>query len=82
MSVTVSGSPYFVDPRYYLIDFDALVDGGYLTAVPNSASDDNKPSGSANTYDGHYIWYVDDRGIVKSLYNEFRTHGSVSGVFP
>ena len=83
VSVTVSGSTYFVDPRYYFIDFDVLVDGGYLKAVPNTASDDNKPSGSVNTYSGNYIWYVDDRGVVKSLYKEFPdTTGSVSGVFP
>ena len=83
VSVTVSASTYYVDPRYYLIDFDVLVDSGYLKSVPNSASDDNKPSGSVNTYSGNYIWYVDDRGVVNSLYREFPdTTGAISGVFP
>ena len=83
IEVTRSGSTYYVDPRYYLIDFDVLVTGGFLQDVPNTASEDNKPVGSTNTYGGSYIWYVDDRGTVKSLYKEFPdTTGHVEGVFP
>jgi hypothetical protein len=83
ISVKRRGSDYDVDPRAYFIDFDPLVSGDYLQSVPSSASDDNKPSGSTYTYDGSYIWYVDDRGIVQSLYREFPdTTGHVAGVFP
>ena len=50
----------------YLIDFLLLV-GDYLKQSPRSASLDNTaPAGE--TYSGHYSWYVDDDGIVKSLY--------------
>jgi prepilin-type N-terminal cleavage/methylation domain-containing protein len=83
VEVTRSGTTYYVDPRYYLIDFDALVDGGFLQAVPDSASEDNKPVGSSNTYSGSYVWYVDERGTVESLYMEFPdTTGHVEGIFP
>ncbi len=83
VEVTRSGSTYYVDPRYYLVDFDVLVTGGFLQAVPTSASEDNKPIGSTNTYTGSYIWYVDDRGTVKSLYMEFPdTTGHIEGIFP
>ncbi len=83
VEVTRSGTTYYVDPRYYLIDFDALVDGGFLQAVPDTASEDNKPVGSSNTYSGSYIWSVDERGTVESLYKEFPdTTGHVSGIFP
>jgi len=83
VEVTRSGSTYYVDPRYYLIDFDVLVTGGFLQDVPASAYEDNKPVSSTNTYSGSYIWYVDDLGTVKSLYMEFPdTAGHVEGVFP
>ena len=83
VEVTRSGSTYYVDPRYYLIDFDALVDGGFLQAVPTTASEDNKPVGSSNSYTGSYLWYVDDRGTVKCLYMEFPdTTGHIEGIFP
>jgi hypothetical protein len=83
ISVTRGGSAYDTDPRYSFVDFDALVSEGYLQGVPPSASDDNKPSGSTNTYSGNYAWYVDDRGVVHSLYREFPdTKGHVAGVFP
>jgi prepilin-type N-terminal cleavage/methylation domain-containing protein len=83
VEVTRSGSTYYVDPRYYLVDFDILVTGGFLQEVPASASEDNKPVDSTNSYTGSYIWYVDDRGTVQSLYMEFPdTAGHVEGVFP
>ncbi len=83
VEVSRSGSTYYVDPRYYLVDFDALVDGGFLQAVPTTASEDNKPVGSSYSYTGSYIWYVDDRGTVKSLYMEFPdTTGHIEGIFP
>ena len=83
VEVTRSGSTYYVDPRYYLIDFDVLVTGGFLQEVPNSASNDNKPVGSTNSYTGSYIWYIDDPGTVKSVYMEFPdTTGHISGIFP
>jgi hypothetical protein len=56
---------------------------GFLQDVPASASDDNKPVGSSNTYTGSYMWYIDDRGTVRSLYKEFPdTTGHVEGIFP
>jgi prepilin-type N-terminal cleavage/methylation domain-containing protein len=67
-SVTRQGTEYIVDSRDYLIDFDKLVADGYLDKVPGSASTDNKPSGSTNTYSGSYSWYVGSDGRVKSLY--------------
>ncbi|MBI4220162.1 MAG: type II secretion system protein [Chloroflexi bacterium] len=74
---------YQTDPRYYFIDFEVLVTKGLLGKVPESASSDNKPSGGTATYTGSYIWYVDDKGQVQSLYKEFPdTKGFVSGVFP
>ena len=83
VEVIRSGTTYYVDPRYYLVDFDALKDGGFLQEVPDSASEDNKPVGSTNTYSGSYIWYVDERGTVESLYMEFPdTTGHVEGIFP
>ena len=54
-----------------------------MQAVPDTASEDNKPVGSSNTYSGSYIWYVDERGTAESLYKEFPdTTGHVSGIFP
>ena len=54
-----------------------------MQEVPNSASEDNKPIWSTNSYTGSYIWYIDDRGTVKSLYMEFPdTTGHISGIFP
>lgn len=75
---------YQTDPRYYFIDFEVLVTKGLLSKVPESASSDNKTSGTnTGDYTGSYIWYVNDKGQVKSLYKEFPdTAGFVSGVFP
>ena len=65
-------SNYFaVDTRDYFVDFDELVDDGFLDSVPASASEDNKPSGSTNTYDGSYSWYVDSTGNVRSLFYHY-----------
>ena len=70
-AITVQGSVYIVDSRDYFVDFDALITEGYLEKVPDSASPDNKKSGSTNTYDGSYSWYVDSSGEVKSIYYFF-----------
>ena len=70
-AITVQGTSYIVDSRDYFVDFDALVTAGYLEKVPESASPDNKKSGSTNTYDGSYSWYVDSSGQVKSIYYFF-----------
>jgi hypothetical protein len=57
--------------------------GEFLQEVPNSAYEDNKPVWSTNSYTGSYIWYIDDRGTVKSLYMEFPdTTGHISDIFP
>jgi len=62
-----------VDGRDFFVDFDKLVTGGYMDKVPGSASTDNKPTGSGNTYDGSYSWYVDSAGKVKSLFYFYPT---------
>ena len=77
-SVTCQG-----DPRYYFIDFELLVKRGYLGAVSKSASPDNKPPGSSNTYAGSYSWYVDLKGRVQSIYFYFPDKvGFVDKVYP
>jgi|TARA_B100000315_G_scaffold155413_1_gene143929 hypothetical protein len=54
-----------------------------ISAIPESASLDNKPEGSSNTYDGSYIWYVDDNGKVQALYAHLpSTSGFESGAYP
>lgn len=72
-----------VDPRYYFIDFELLVKRGYLVALPKSASPDNKPPGSSNTYTGSYSWYIDLKGKVRSIYFYFPDQvGYVDKVYP
>ena len=83
VSVTRGSRTFYVDPRYYFIDFEALLDAGMLKDIPESASPDNAPEASATTYTGSYIWYVDDDGGVRSFYVYFpSTTGYVDGVFP
>lgn len=83
VSVTRSAVTYYTDPRYFFIDFEVLVTNGILTKVPDSASPDNAPSGSTNTYTGSYIWYVDDKGKVQSMYTHLPDNkGYQDGVFP
>ena len=81
--VTKGSKTYYVDARYYFIDFEALLGGGYIEAIPDSASVDNKPKGSTKTYSGSYLWYLDNNGKVKALYSFLpSTQGYESGVFP
>jgi len=85
VSVTAGASTYYVDPRYYFIDFEALVTASLLSEVPQSASTDNKPESSTTTYSGSYSWYVDNNGKVQSLWKEYPTstnNGFVTGAFP
>ena len=85
VSVTRSAIAYYVDTRDYLINFDLLVSAGLLDKVPSSASTDNKPSGSTNTYSGTYSWYVDASGKVQALLFSYpvpANTGHVSGVYP
>jgi prepilin-type N-terminal cleavage/methylation domain-containing protein len=83
VSITKGSKTYFVDARYYFVDFEALVTSGFLEAVPSSASADNKPEGSAKSYSGSYAWYLDADGKVQSLYTFLpSTNGYESGVFP
>ncbi len=85
VSVTRSAIAYYVDTRDYFIDFDTLVSAGLLDKVPSSASLDDKPSGSANTYSGSYSWYVDVTGKVHSLLYSYPTSSNkdyVSGTYP
>ncbi len=83
VSVTRGGVTYYTDPRYALIDFEALVTVGLLEAIPASVASDNAPSGSTATYTGSYMWYVDNKGRVQSLYKDLPSvKGYVDGVFP
>jgi len=85
VAVSRSGTTYYVDTRDYLINFDTLKSEGLLDEVPSSASLDNKPSGSTNTYDGSYSWYVDADGKVNSVLYSYPTSdekGYESGVYP
>lgn len=85
VSVTRSGTAYYVDTRDYFVNFDALVTAGLLDKVPASASPDCKPSGSTNTYSGTYSWYVDVNGKVQSLLYSYPTStnkGYVTGTYP
>ena len=83
VAVTKGGKTSYTDPRYYLIDFEILVTNGLIDGIPESASPDNKPSASTETYDGSYAWYVDDKGKVKSLDRQLpSTTGYVDSVFP
>ena len=83
ITVTRGGVTSVTDSRYFFIDFERLVAGGHLQAIPKSASSDNKPSGSTEAYDGTYSWYVDERGEIGALYKELpSTKGFVTGVFP
>jgi prepilin-type N-terminal cleavage/methylation domain-containing protein len=83
VSVTRNNVTYFTDPRYFFIDFEALVTKNLLTKVPDSASPDNAPTGSTATYTGNYIWYVNHKGTVQSMYRHFPDNkGYQAGVFP
>ena len=83
VTVTKGTTDYFVDPRFFFIDFEELVTINLLQDVPQSASPDNAPDGSTLTYDGAYIWYVDDTGKVRSLHRENPSgSGFLDGVFP
>lgn len=83
VGVQFGGVTYQVDPRYYFIDFELLVKRGYLGAVPKSASPDNTPTGSSNTYTGSYSWYIDLKGKVRSIYFYFPDQvGYVDKVYP
>ena len=83
VQVTKGGKTYYVDARYYFIDFETLVSDGLLQSVPGSASLDNKPKGSSTTYSGSYVWYLDNNGTVQSLFSFLpSTQGYESGVFP
>lgn len=73
VQVTRQGTNYAVDTRDFFVDFDRLVTGGYIDAIPGSASTDNKPTGSSNTYSGSYSWYVDSAGKIKSLFYYYPT---------
>ncbi|MAF54038.1 MAG: hypothetical protein CL694_13620 [Chloroflexi bacterium] len=82
-AVVKGSTTYYVDARYYFIDFEALVTGEIINEVPESASADNKPDGSSRTYDGSYIWYIDHQGNVQGLYAFLPSSaGFQSGVYP
>ena len=63
--VQFQGVWYAVDSRDYFIDFNLLVDAGFLQEVPESASPDNRGGVAAG---GSYSWYVKANGAVESLY--------------
>ncbi len=75
----VSGKTYAVDSQDWFIDFQELVDAGFLESVPKSASPDNHPDAT-----GSYSWYVAKQGQVKSLYYFFPVESKkdYQGVYP
>ena len=82
VDVVREGITYVTDPRYFFIDFEVLVEAELLQSVPGSASLDNRPDGATESYTGSYIWYLDDKGEVQSLYVELPSStGFVDGVF-
>ena len=83
VDVTRGGVSYTTDARYYFIDFGALIAGGHLQSIPETTAPDHKPLGSAETYDGSYIWYVDETGEIRALFSSLPSHqGFFEGVFP
>ena len=49
VEINYRGHAYWVDPRYYFPDMQALVDSGWLQSIPASSSKDNSSAGSAST---------------------------------
>ena len=83
VAVIRGGVTFQTDPRYFFIDFETLVDEVQLDVIAESASVDNAPDGSTETYTGSYIWYVDDKGRVRSLLSSNPSDtGFQDGVFP
>ena len=83
VKVTRGGEDYYVDARYYFIDFDIMVSNGLMKEIPTSAAPDNVPKDSISTPNGSYIWYVDDKGSVQSLFRDLSSSkGFVEGVYP
>ena len=83
VDVTRGGVSYTTDARYYFIDFESLIAGGHLQSIPQSAGPDHTPSGSTETYDGSYIWYVDETGEIRALFSSLPSfEGFFPGVFP
>ena len=69
--VKFQGQFYAVDSRDYFLDFNLLVDAGFLQQVPESASPDN----GGGTTDGSYSWYVKANGSVESLFYFLPSNG-------
>ena len=83
VTVTKGGVTYQTDSRYYFVDLEVLVSDGFLQSLPGSASADNAPNGSTETYTGSYIWYVKADGSVDSFHAALpSTTGFVTGIFP
>ena len=81
-TTTRGNTTYYVDPRYYFIDFEALISDELIATIPESSSEDNKPDGSIITYAGSYIWYVDNKGQVQSLYVDLPSTLGYADSFP
>ena len=83
IAVVRGGVTHQTDARYWFIDFEELVAAGELPNIPDSASDDHKPAGSTETYEGSYSWYVKVDGTVEALYREKPdATGFQAGVWP
>ena len=84
ISVNRGVTPFQTDPRYFFLDFEKLVTADIIKEVPQSTSPSNDPVGvAASTYDGNYIWYLDEKAQVKSLYRDNPSQtGFIEGVFP
>ena len=66
VEINYRGHTYWVDPRYYFLDMQALVDSGWLQSIPASSSKDNSSAGT-----GSYTFYIDHRGKVETLFFHF-----------
>ena len=83
VKATRGGEDYYVDARYYFIDFDLMVTEELMKEIPTSAAPDNVPKDSSSTPNGSYIWYVDNKGSVESLFRDLpSSKGYVDGVYP
>ena len=84
VTVTRNNILYHVDPRYYIIDMEELVEEGFMDSVPGSAAFENCTNSHTGdvTCSGSYIWYLDDKGRVQSLLDDFPSTGGFADVFP
>ena len=65
VTVTVDGIDYVVDSRDWFVNFDRMLEQGYIEDIPESGSPDNSDNGT-----GSYSYYVDENLEVKTMLYE------------